>query len=230
VRTFIVAGGPGGEPPWGLAPQPGDTVIAADLGARHARSWGWLVHLLIGDLDSLDATEVERLRDAGVAVVTAPAAKDETDLELALSRALAADPQSIVIAAALGGRIDHLLANVFLLARPDLRGRDVRISDGPETVRLLWGASGEGQAAAPTALEVCGAPGDLLSLLPLGGDAEGVSTEGLLYPLADETLHAGRGRGVSNVLLGPVARVMLRKGMLLVTHTQLRQEPADLQT
>jgi thiamine pyrophosphokinase len=222
VRTFIVAGGPGGEPPSGLSPQPGDTVIAADLGARHARAWGWPVHLLIGDLDSLDATEVERLRGAGVAVVTAPVAKDETDLELALDRALETDPESVVIASALGGRTDHLLANVLLLARPDLRGRDVLIADGPETVRLLWGANGEGQAATPTALEVLGAPGDLLSLLPLGGDARGVSTEGLLYPLANETLHMGRGRGASNVLLGPVARVTLRGGMLLVTHTRLR--------
>jgi thiamine pyrophosphokinase len=205
-------------------------VIAADLGARHAHAWGWPVHLLIGDLDSLDAKEVERLREAGVAVVTAPAAKDETDLELALSRALAAEPSSIVIAAALGGRIDHLLANVLLLARPDLRGRDVLIADGPETVRLLQGADSAAQAATPSAVEVRGAPGDLLSLLPLGGDAEGVSTEGLLYPLVDETLHAGRGRGVSNVLLGSVARVTLRKGVLLVTHRQSQQEPAGHQT
>jgi thiamine pyrophosphokinase len=217
VQTFIVAGSPGGEPPWGLSPQPGDTVIAADLGARHARAWGWPVHLLIGDLDSLDGAEVERLRDAGVPVETAPVAKDETDLELALERALAADPASIVIAASLGGRIDHLLANVLLLMRQDLRGRDIVLADGPETVRVLRGLEQEEQVAA---LEIHGTPGDLVSLLPLGGDVAGVSTDGLLYPLDAETLYAGSGRGVSNVLLDSVARVMLRRGLLLVTHTQ----------
>ena len=115
MRTFIVAGGPGREPPRGLSPRPDDIVIAADAGAQHARAWGWPIHLLIGDLDSLDAAEARRLREAGVPVVTAPAAKDETDLELALERALATDAESIVITGALGGRTDHLLANILLL-------------------------------------------------------------------------------------------------------------------
>jgi thiamine pyrophosphokinase len=217
VRTFIVAGSPGGEPPQGLTPQPDDMVIAADAGARHARAWGWPIHLLIGDLDSLDASEAQRLREAGVPVVTAPTAKDETDLELALERALATDAGSIVITGALGGRTDHLLANVLLLARPDLAGRDVIIADGPEEVRLLRGDEDDG---APATIALHGAAGDLLSLLPLGGAAEGVTTTGLQYPLVDETLYVGRGRGISNVFLGTVARVMLRTGQLLVIHTQ----------
>ena len=214
MRTFIVAGSPEGEPPRGLSPQPGDMVIAADAGARHAREWGWPIHLVIGDLDSLDADAARMAREAGIPVVTAPTAKDETDLELALGRALATDARSIVIAAALGGRTDHLLANVLLLARPDLRGRDVIIADGAETVRLLRSAAGESSVA------LYGAPGDLLSLLPLGGAAEGVSTEGLLYPLAAETLYPGQARGVSNVFLDRVAKVFLRQGDLLVIHIQ----------
>lgn len=209
MRTFIVAGSPRGLPPIGLAPEPGDWVIAADLGGGHALSWGWPVHLLVGDLDSLGSRELEILRARGVAVVVAPAAKDETDLELALGYALAANPDEIIICAALSGRTDHLLGNVFLLARPDLTGRDVYIADGAEVVRLLRGPGGRSFA---------GRPNDLLSLLPLGDDAVGVTTLGLLYPLYDDTLYLGESRGISNVFTASEASVYLREGMLLITH------------
>jgi thiamine pyrophosphokinase len=191
-------------------------VIAADLGGHHASAWGWPVHLLIGDLDSLDPGEVQALRDAGVPVITAPVAKDETDLELALARALEEGLEQIVICAALGGRVDHLLANVLLLARPDLEGRDVLIADGQQTVRLLRNCDPD----RPAALALSGRAGDLLSLLPVSDAAVGVTTEGLLYPLNDETLYLGQGRGVSNEFLGGEARVRLRSGMLVVVHTQ----------
>ncbi len=209
MTHFLIAGSPACRPPQGLAPAPGDRVIAADLGARHARAWGWPVHLLVGDLDSLPAEDAAALRTAGTPVITAPAAKDDTDLELALAHALAEGAQQIVICAALGGRTDHLLANVLLLARPDLTGLDVAIADGPETVRLLRGPSG---------LALRGAAGDLLTLLPLGGDAAGVTTRGLAYPLRDETLFQGRGRGVSNVFVAEVAEIAVRQGALLVVQ------------
>lgn len=209
MTHFLIAGSPAGRPPRGFAPLPGDRVIAADLGARHAQAWGWPVHLLVGDLDSLTADEAAVLRAAGTPVVTAPAAKDDTDLELALAHALAEGARQIVLCAALGGRTDHLLANVLLLARPDLAGLDVVIADGRETVRLLRGPGG---------LTLRGAAGDLLTLLPLGGDAAGVTTRGLAYPLQDETLYLGRGRGVSNVFVAEAAEISLRQGALLVVQ------------
>lgn len=217
MTHFIVAGSPAGQPPRGLAPALGDRVIAADLGAQHALAWGWPVHLLVGDLDSLPAEAAANLVAAGTPVVTAPVAKDDTDLELALAHALAERAQRIVICAALGGRTDHLLANVLLLARPDLAGLDVVIADGAETVRLLRGPAA--LDAPPARLMLRGAAGDLLTLLPLGADAVGVTTRGLAYPLQDETLFLGRGRGVSNVFLAEEAEIALRRGMLLIVHT-----------
>jgi thiamine pyrophosphokinase len=199
-----------------MVPGPDDYVIAADSGGRHALDWGWPVHLLIGDLDSLDPAGVQALQAQGASIILAPVAKDETDLELALAQALAGEAEEIIICAALGGRLDHLLANVLVLAWPDLAGRDVRIVDGPIIARCLRGL-GDG-ALGLLALE--GKPGDLLSLLPLG-DAAGITTSGLLYPLRDETLYLGQGRGVSNCLTGAAARVTLRDGLLLVVHTRL---------
>lgn len=209
MTHFLIAGSPAARRPVGLAPAPGDRVIAADLGARHARAWGWPVGLLVGDLDSLPPADAAAMRAAGTPVITAPAAKDDTDLELALAHALAEGARQIIICAALGGRTDHLLANVLLLARPDLAGLDITIADGPETVRLLRG---------PGSLALRGAAGDLLTLLPLGRDATGVTTRGLAYPLRDETLFEGRGRGVSNVFAAEVAEIAVRQGVLLIVQ------------
>ena len=141
-------------------------------------------------------------------------------MELALAHALARGAATIVICGALGGRADHMLANVLLLTRPELAGLDVSIVDGPETLRLLHS---RGQAAV---LELAGTPGDLVSLLPIGGDAAGVTTAGLRYPLHDETLLMGHARGVSNVFTDTRARVILRHGRLLVIHTIDKPEAA----
>ena len=214
MRTFLIGGSPAAQPPAHLAPAPGDLVIAADLGAAHARAWGWPLDLLVGDLDSLSAGEAALVTAGGVPVITAPAAKDETDLELALAHALARGASEIIISAALGGRSDHLLANVLLLARPELADLAVSLVDGRESIRLLRSGG-----SAPAHLEMLGAKGDLLSLLPLGCDAVGVTTDGLQYSLRDETLFLGQARGVSNLFTSARANITLRRGLLLVIHT-----------
>jgi thiamine pyrophosphokinase len=128
---------------------------------------------------------------------------------------MAMGPEEIVLCAATGGRTDHLLANVFLLARVDLASVRLRLVDGGETVRLLGANDRE------AVLQIDGAAGDLLSLLPFGGDAAGVTTEALLYPLHAETLYLGQARGVSNVLTGPRCLVRLQRGQLLVIHNRM---------
>jgi thiamine pyrophosphokinase len=214
LRIFLIGGSPEVQSPARLTPTLDDLVIAADLGATHARAWGWPLHLLVGDLDSLGAEDAALVADCSVPVVTAPVAKDETDLELALAHALARGASEIIICAALGGRSDHMLANVLLLARPELADLAVTLVDGRESIRLLRGGG-----SAPAHLEMLGAKGDLLSLLPLGCDAVGVTTDGLQYPLRDETLFLGQARGVSNVFTGARAGILLRCGLLLVIHT-----------
>jgi thiamine pyrophosphokinase len=74
-----------------------------------------------------------------------------------------------------------------------------------------------------TQAELHGAPGDLVSLIPIGGDARGVTTEGLQYPLSDEPLLFGPARGLSNVLVGTEARVRVREGLVIIVHTHLRK-------
>ena len=214
MRVFVVAGSPAARQPEGLAPGAGDRVIAADLGAQHALCWGWRVDLLVGDLDSLPPDTARALEEAGTEILRVPAAKDQTDTELAIARALELGADRLIICGATGGRTDHLLANVLLLAHGALASIDACLVDGRETVRLL---RAKGERAH---VEIEGTPDDLISLLPLGADATGVTTGGLLYPLKDETLHLGEARGVSNVFTGSRAQVSLRRGRLLIIHNR----------
>ena len=213
MRAFVVAGSPVARRPLRLHPQPGDIVVAADLGAQHALKWGWTVHLLVGDLDSLPAATLDDLVASGVETMRVPSAKNQTDTELALVAALERRPGEIVFCGALGGRADHLLANVLLLAHPALAAVTASLVDGPETIRLAR-ATG-----ARVTMKIDGGRGDLVSLLPLGANAEGVETRDLLYPLRGETLHLGEARGISNVISGERAEVSLMRGSLLVIQT-----------
>lgn len=192
-----------------LAAAPQATVIAADGGARVARVLGLPVHRLVGDLDSVDADEVAALVAQGAQVQRHPPEKDETDLELALKWAAAQGATWIRILGAVGGRLDQTLGNVYLLALPELAGRDTRLVAGRQEAWLL--------ADGTTVVE--GAPGDTVSLLPVSGPVRGVRTEQLYYPLRDETLTFGPARGISNVMQADRARVWAREGTLLVIHT-----------
>ena len=75
------------------------------------------------------------------------------------------------------------------------------------------------------AVTLAGSPGDLVSLLPLGGDARGVTTAGLTWVLARDTLRFGYSRGVSNEMSGDQARVQLEEGYLWVVHGRLPAVP-----
>ena len=187
--------------------QPDDWIVAVDGGVRHALACGRAPQLVIGDLDSFPANLRAELEAGGTEFLTYPVAKDETDLELALLHVAASGATAVVIVGALGDRLDHTLTNVQLLARKELLPLEVRMVDGPQTACLVWSEA-----------TIRGAAGDRVSLIPLGGDAKGVSTRGLAWPLRDEALRFGEGRGVSNVMTGPTAHIQLTAGRLLCVH------------
>jgi thiamine pyrophosphokinase len=183
-------------------------LVAADGGALALERWRLLPHLVVGDMDSLGDAGVERLARQGVAVATFPEAKDESDLELALTHAIDAGAKEIVILGALGGeRLDHEVANLLLLADPKYAAVRMEIRRGAARVRAI--RSGE-------TLDLVNPAGTLVTLLPVAGDAEGIRTSGLRYPLDCETLHFGRARGLSNEIASAPARVTLERGALLV--------------
>lgn len=186
-------------------------VIAADSGATWLDAHGIRPDLVIGDMDSVDPALLERLAADGVEIERHPTDKDASDAELAVERAIGAGAGQVLILGALGGgRLDHELANLLLLADPAWRGTDLRIVRGRTVARALHG----GERLSVTATE-----GALVTLLPVRGDATGVRTDGLEYPLDGETLRLGRSRGLSNRVLGAPASVSLEGGTLLVIET-----------
>jgi thiamine pyrophosphokinase len=190
-----------------------DLVIAADGGARHGSRLGVRVDRWVGDGDSIDEADLAALEASGTTVERAAVDKDETDAELAVLAAVAAGAERITILGALRGeRLDHELGNVWLLAHPSLVGRDARLVDARTRVRL----------AAPGRTDLSGRLGDVVSLLPLGGDALGITTQGLRYPLTHEPLLVGPSRGLSNVRVDEAAALTFEAGRLLIVETPAR--------
>jgi thiamine pyrophosphokinase len=187
-----------------------DMLVAADGGAESLDRVVRRPDLLIGDLDSTGPALVERLAMSAVRVERHPVDKEASDTELALRAAIDAGADEIVLLGAIGGdRLDHELANVLLLADPALAGRDVRLVHAGNTVRVV--RSGE-------SLVVGGRIGDLVTLLPIGGEATGITTDGLRWPLDAATLRMGRSRGLSNEIVAAPASVRLGSGVLLVVE------------
>jgi thiamine pyrophosphokinase len=210
-----------GWPGWDL-----DTslIVAADGGWDKAERLGLEPNVLVGDGDSLaPETAARASATAGVTVEPARTDKDESDAELAILAALARGAVAVTVLGALGGRrFDHALANVGLLALAPAEV-SVQLLDATTRVRLLAAPDAAGR---PVTMPLPGETGDLVSLLPLGVPAEGVTTVGLRFPLSNETLRPGPARGLSNVRLSPGAAVTLRRGSLLVVETRVDKVPA----
>jgi thiamine pyrophosphokinase len=191
-------------------------VVAADRGLVLARDLGLEVDVLVGDLDSVDAAQAEAAVAGGLQVRRSSVDKDESDTELAVIEAVRLGATRITVLGGLGGRrLDHALANVWLLAHPVLHDRDVALLDGSARVSLIRAPGPDGGAVTR---RLDGPPGGTISLLPFGGDVDGVTTDGMRYPLHGEPLLMGPARGLSNVRVGAGATVGIGRGRLLVVE------------
>jgi thiamine pyrophosphokinase len=204
---IVVTGGdPVSPTELGLIPE-GALVIAADSGVELAQVLGLPIALAIGDFDSVDPAALDAAEAAGAVVERHPAAKDATDLELALAAALAQGPRRIHVLGGHGGRLDHLLANTLLLTAPAFAAVELVAHVGPARITVVRSEA-----------ELVGPLGDLVTLLAAGDVARGVTTEGLLYPLTGEDLRPGSTRGVSNEMAAARAVVRLDDGVLLAVQ------------
>jgi thiamine pyrophosphokinase len=206
--TALVFAGGDAVPPDVVERLPGDAfVVAADSGLEHAQALGRHVDLVVGDFDSADPDAVAAAESAGSEIERHPVAKDQTDLELALGAARARGATRIVVVGGYGGRLDHFLANALVLAGTATDGVAVEWATGEALVTVIRPSG-----------ELTGNPGDLCSLLAVGGRARGVRTKGLRYPLDGEDLLPGSTRGVSNEFTEPVAHVSVEVGTVLAVQ------------
>ena len=183
-----------------------DTLIAVDGGASHCLRLDLKPDIVLGDFDSLPDEEQARLAFAGSELIRYPVRKDKIDLELGLILAIERGATEVLVYAALGARWDMTVANLLLLMHPKLQGPDIRFMDGLQEICII---------RAGEQITLNGHPGDTVSLIPLQGDALGISTTGLEYPLFRGTLQFGETKGVSNLLIRTLGSVSLEKGCLL---------------
>ncbi len=207
-KVIIVSGGRFGDPIFfkKKMAEIGDAlIIACDGGVRHLQKLGIKPNVIIGDMDSIEPSQLASYSAQGVKIIKYPANKDFTDTELALDYALDLKPAAIYIWAALGGRLDHTLANVFLL----LEAKDAGIKT------YLLDEYCEAFIVNKEAAFV-DAKGVTVSLFAVSPQVEGLSLSGFVYPLQDAALTMGELRGVSNIINKDHAKIALRAGNLLV--------------
>lgn len=193
-------------------------VIAADSGLDEAERLGLTPMVVIGDLDSVDADALARARRSGVPVLQHPVDKDETDLELALTHARNSGYRKVILIGGHGhvgrdgDRLSHLLGNALVLASEPFADIEIAWHVGATTVSVV-------RPGRPGVFE--GQPGELVSLIVVGGDATDVTTEGLRWRLTGATLGFGSTRGISNEMTSTAAAVSISTGVILAVHERL---------
>ncbi len=215
-RTLLVVAGGSLPPPLiaSIIPNP-DLVVCADSGVDNALALGYSVDVAVGDFDSVSATGLATAERSGALVERHSIDKDETDLELALTKAITYMPDLLVVIGLDGGRVDHYLANLLLLGSIRLRSVEVDAYVGDAKVSVVHDTR-----------TISGRIGEIVSLLPIGSDATGVTTSGLAFGLENETLAASSPRGVSNSLTTPLAKISITSGTVLAIQPD-RLRPVD---
>ena len=212
MRALILAGGDQPDPALLDARWPGwrdaSLIVAADGGARHAAPLGVPLHHVVGDFDSLSAADADELEAAGVTIERFPTNKDATDTELALFAALDAGATDVTILCTWGGRSDHAVGTLALLAHPRCGGARVTILDEQTRTQLV---------RAGAELTLHGAGERIISITPWGGDAT-VSATGVRWTLNCAVLVAGSTRGISNVATAADVVITVHDGAVLVSE------------
>jgi thiamine pyrophosphokinase len=180
-------------------------IICCDGGARHFRNLNIKPDVIIGDMDSIDSVQLANYSAQEIKIIKYPANKDFTDTELALDYALNLKPEKIFIWCALGGRIDHTLANIFLLLKGQEKGIATFLIDEYCEVFVL-------NKEVSFTKEV----GKTVSFLALTPKVTGITLTGFLYPLKKGSLKMGESRGISNIINEDRADITVDKGKLLV--------------
>lgn len=183
-----------------------ELIIAVDGGANHLYRLGIMPNYILGDLDSIEDDIREYYEASDVVFKNFPTKKDETDAELAVWLVEEVGLLGIDIYAALGGRIDHELANIQLLYYILDRGMYPRIISEHEEIYILKNDE----------MTLKGNIGDIVSILPIRGDARGITLVNMEYSVEELDLKYSVTRGISNVMVAQDAHINVRDGCLLV--------------
>ncbi len=201
---LIIAGSPECRIPEYLSGA--DLIIACDYGFQHALDNEIMPHLVIGDFDSYKGVVPDMFP-----VRQVPSEKDDTDTLLAVREALDRGYRRIVIAGALGGRIDHEMANIATSVFAAEQGAFCYLIDEHHQIFALKNGSCRVSRGQWTSI----------SIFSYSDRSEGVTLKGVKYPLFDSALNSSFPLGVSNSFASETAEISVRQGTLLIILTDL---------
>lgn len=178
-------------------------VIAADRGLDHALRAGITPDIAVGDFDSAESAV-----PSGIECVRVSPIKDDTDAMLAADTAIERGCDELRFFCALGGRLDHSLANIQLLHNLLERGVRAKLYGAGERAYLLRGETVE-----------IARYGGYVSVFSYGESAV-VSESGVKYPLDRHRLTNSFPLGVSNEITAPAARITAHEGTALIIEVR----------
>jgi len=186
-----------------------DLIIAADGGAAHLKQADISPHVIIGDMDSILPDTRQYFEKNLTPIITHPSRKNQTDTELCIEFAIKKGATCITLLGVTGHRLDHTLANIFLLRKLADLGVESRIIDANNEIYLVMDR-----------LKLKGKKRDLLSVLPISEKVTGLTLTGLEYPLENATISMGSSLGISNYFNETLATISIASGILLVTKSR----------
>lgn len=184
-----------------FTPEAEDFVIAADAGLRYLEDAGITANLIVGDFDTLSYTP------QGSNVIKLPTKKDDTDLFMALKEGMKAGYRQFHIYCGTGGRLDHTIANLQLLAHVSERGMQGFLFHKDCVLTMI----------ANQGIVLEAADSGYVSVFSYSETSVGVCLKGLKYELHDAVLTSRFPLGVSNELIGKEGGISVKDGMLLVS-------------
>jgi thiamine pyrophosphokinase len=182
-----------------------DYIIAANGGSKHAKNFGVIPDVIIGDLDSIGKKDYLFFLNKGSKYKKYDVIKDKTDIQLAIEYAIESGFKEILLMCVFGNRLDHMLANLFLLMKIVDAGISVKIVDEFQEIILIYKSG-----------EIEGDVGDVVSLIPLTPTVSGIKLLGLKFQPKNGRLKMADTLGISNVLTKKSAKITINNGKLLL--------------
>lgn len=186
-----------------------DFVVCADGGASSILKLDIYPDLVIGDLDSLASEELEDLRAKGIKILKYPVKKDETDTELCIDYLLENGVLDITLMGVVGTRLDHSLANIYLLKKIYDMGGKGKIVDKFNTLHYV-----------KTSIKMSKNKDCYVSIIPISPKGILISLSGFLYSLDKEILKFGSSRGISNKVIEEEACIKIYEGEAFVIESR----------
>lgn len=188
-----------------------DCMIAADSGMNFLHRNGLVPDIIAGDFDSVDSDSMTYFQGMNdVHVIRLNPVKDDTDTEFVIREAIRRGATEITVLGATGTRLDHVLANVNLLGIGLEEGILIELVDEHNRIRMV-----------DSCVEIKKDEqfGSFVSVLPVKGDAKGVTLAGMKYPLKDTDVACFSSLGVSNEIVEAMAKISVKQGVLLVIES-----------